>query len=489
MEDDDIDWEPPQATTPLVGKPEVKLHEVENEPMSAKGTETAVSEEDISSEGSVQAETKMENEVVMQMANNPTAGDSQVADEPSSDLAEDHTKTAEQGWTPVKKEQKMMRLTPKPVRSHVAKEGLNHKPGHRDVTQQEHGKPGRLHDSTRLVTPSKSIALSQASTIQSGVTWAARVRGLPPDATVAATPVKCEDSKAEDTARCDAQAPNPGPIAVHNDEPSAISHQPVGAPLQPLQDSVSHDSHASPVEEIVDPQPVQASSPMKTPNAWKQGPPRRFRKQPAEETQVKVSSPESVNLSPGYTPQRAAPDEWPSHLCWADRIRGTPSPNASHTLLEKAKNGRHITFQGHQFPPPGWIPSPYISTKKSPATFPPSPFCHPAPPCDSPMEGKPVRLQFSDADNEMVMIDPNEAAVWVGSLKIRINNDKWLCEHFGPYSLTRVLERGDGYAILQFPQQVMCRVMEVFQGYRVDGRKMVLRPSKKYIPTPQVSVH
>ena len=69
-------------------------------------------------------------------------------------------------------------------------------------------------------------------------------------------------------------------------------------------------------------------------------------------------------------------------------------------------------------------------------------------------EASPTQLQFAegDGDDEVPLLDCNHGAVWVGSLKIRFNNKKWITEQFGPHCLTRILEHGEGFAILEFPK-------------------------------------
>ena len=65
---------------------------------------------------------------------------------------------------------------------------------------------------------------------------------------------------------------------------------------------------------------------------------------------------------------------------------------------------------------------------------------------------------------------------------MRFNNDRWLTEQFRPYSLTGILEKGEGWAVLQFPLAMISKVAEVFNGYKVDNRRIVVRPSNKYVP-------
>lgn len=332
-----------------------------------------------------------------------------------------------------------------------------------------------------LVTPTRSVECRQCWVTPAGGSWAAKVKG--------------------------GESPEPPPAPTASQEPPAVVQPPppasgleVAAAPEALQipavveAEIEAEMEAAPhVEAPAQPEAVPAVKRTPPVNAWRRRQQERAHLEAPRtpEPQAHSQSPAEAKTGGGAEAMDISPMDAPraAHsLCWADKIRGADRPREGQTLADRARTSPHITFQGHQFPQPGWTPSPYVGAAKRghPATS------TPADPkrsrmCDSPMHSPSMKLQFNEGEGEVVPLEADTAALWIGSLKIRVNNDRWLCEHFGPYSLTRVLERGDGFAILQFPKAFISRVIQVFEGYRVDGRKMVVRVSNKYVAAPEVS--
>jgi hypothetical protein len=143
---------------------------------------------------------------------------------------------------------------------------------------------------------------------------------------------------------------------------------------------------------------------------------------------------------------------------WADRVRGAQcAVPAGKTLADRAR-------ESGAGPDGGEWPAEREERSK---------MC----------EASPTQLQFAegDGDDEVPLLDCNHGAVWVGSLKIRFNNKKWITEQFGPHCLTRILEHGEGFAILEFPKIQVPTIVETFNGLRVDNRRLVLKASNKFL--------
>ena len=60
----------------------------------------------------------------------------------------------------------------------------------------------------------------------------------------------------------------------------------------------------------------------------------------------------------------------------------------------------------------------------------------------------------------------------------------WVMHTFAPYHIVRVVEMGPGYALCEFPKDMVNAVITAFNNVKVDGKKLVVKISKKYPPPP-----
>lgn len=70
------------------------------------------------------------------------------------------------------------------------------------------------------------------------------------------------------------------------------------------------------------------------------------------------------------------------------------------------------------------------------------------------------------------------AAVFVGSLK-HYMDEKWVLRFFQPHGASQVLGSGNGFAVLELPEGRADAFIETFNGKKVDGKKLSVRPSTR----------
>lgn len=364
------------------------------------------------------------------------------------------------GWTAVEKP------APKSKKDTPPKKWArqNSEQGPRRGTNKPNGKQGTPKAESApspagrptVVTPGQSISCPLSRVTPTSGSWAAKVKG------VTEAPV---ESEVQPKGTEPVVAAEPEPVESEQLEQPIANEPRIQKKRVAITRPQSQEAPAKAVQFAVE---TQAAPP--APSSWAD----RLRDESTKAAPAPTPAPVDTVMadSDAEAETRA--------LCWADKVRGAePAEAGGLTLADKAKSAAAPPVD---WPQPGQTPSPEFGTKRG------KPFV-----ASTPEDGKrhkseeatnpSMKLQFAEGEGEVVLLDPTQGAVWIGSLKVRFNNEKWLTEQFRPFSLSRILERGEGWAVLQFPRTMITRVAEVFDGFKVDNRRIVVRASNKYIPT------
>lgn len=364
------------------------------------------------------------------------------------------------GWTPVEKPApKSKKDTPpkkwaRQTSEQGPRRGANKSNGKQGTPKAESapcaaGRP-------TVVTPGQSVSCPQSRVTPTSGSWAAKVKGVPEAPTESEAPARHTEPVVAD------------PEPVESEQPVANKPRVQKKRVAITRPQSGQEAPAKAVQ-FAETQGLETQAAPLAPSSWAD----RLRDESSKAASAPAPALDTVMADSEAEAEKRA-------LCWADKVRGAePVLACGATLADKAKSAAAPPVD---WPQPGQTPSPEFGTKRG------KPFA-----ASTPDDGKrhksedasnpSMKLQFTDGEGEVVLLDPTQGAVWIGSLKVRFNNEKWLTEQFRPFSLSRILERGEGWAVLQFPRTMITRVAEVFDGFKVDNRRIVVRASNKYVPT------